>query len=226
MGLIKKLDIYVLKNFIPMLLGTFVISLFVVMMQFLWKYVDELIGKGLTMDILAQFFYYAALTLIPTSLPLAILLAALISFGNLGESFELLAIKAAGISLMKVLRPLILIVTILGVTSFYFQNVIAPISWNKLYTLLWSMRQTSPELDIPEGAFYNEIQGYNVYVKKKDKETGLLTKKIQLPIAGEYPKDAALFPDNKHLVSLNHENNTMTFFAVDMKAGTIVMNAN
>ncbi len=171
---IKKLDIYIIKNFCLLFAGTFFVCLFVFMMQFLWKYVDELIGKGLTMDIMAQFFYYAALTLIPTSLPLAILLAALISFGNLGESFELLAIKAAGISLMKVLRPLIFIVAILGVTSFYFQNVIAPISWNKLYTLLWSMRQTSPELDIPEGAFYNEIQGYNVYVKKKDKKTGLL----------------------------------------------------
>ena len=110
---IKKLNIYIIKNFCLLFAGTFFVCLFVFMMQFLWKYVDELIGKGLTMDILAQFFYYAALTLIPTSLPLAILLAALISFGNLGESFELLDIKAEGISLMKVLRLLILIVNFL-----------------------------------------------------------------------------------------------------------------
>lgn len=171
---IKKLDLYVIKNFCLLFAGTFFVCLFVFMMQFLWKYVDDLIGKGLTLDVMAEFFFYAALTLIPTSLPLAILLAALISFGNLGEKFELLAIKAAGISLIKVLRPLIFIVTVLGVTSFYFQNVVAPNSWNKLYTLLWSMRQSSPELDIPEGAFYSDIQGYNVYVKKKDKETGWL----------------------------------------------------
>lgn len=169
---IKKLDLYIIRNFCLLFAGTFFVCLFVFMMQFLWKYVDDLVGKGLTFDILAEFFFYAALTLIPTSLPLAILLAALISFGNLGEKFELLAIKAAGISLIKVMRPLILIVTVLGCISFYFQNVVAPYSYNKLYTLLWSMRQTSPELDIPEGSFYSEIKGYNVYVKKKDKETG------------------------------------------------------
>lgn len=169
---IKKLDLYIIRNFCLLFAGTFFVCLFVFMMQFLWKYVDDLVGKGLTFDILAEFFFYAALTLIPTSLPLAILLAALISFGNLGEKFELLAIKAAGISLIKVMRPLIVIVTILGCISFYFQNVIAPYSYNKLFTLLWSMRQTSPELDIPEGSFYSEIRGYNVYVKKKDKKTG------------------------------------------------------
>ena len=171
---IKKLDLYIIKNFCLLFAGTFFVSLFVFMMQFLWKYVDDLIGKGLTLDVLAEFFFYVALTLTPTSLPLAILLAALISFGNLGEKFELLAIKAAGISLMKIMRPLILIVAMLGCVSFYFQNVVAPKSWNKLYTLLWSMRQASPELDIPEGAFYSDIQGYNVYVKKKDRETGWL----------------------------------------------------
>lgn len=170
----KKLDAYIIKNFCLLFAGTFFVCLFVFMMQFLWKYVDDLIGKGLTLDIMAEFFFYAALTLIPSSLPLAILLAALISFGNLGEKFELLAIKAAGISLFKVLRPLIVIVTFLGCISFYFQNVIAPHSWNKVYSLLWSMRQSSPELDIPEGAFYSEISGYNVYVKKKDKKTGWL----------------------------------------------------
>lgn len=171
---IKKLDAYIIRNFCLLFAGTFFVCLFVFMMQFLWKYVDDLVGKGLTVDVMAEFFFYAGLTLIPSSLPLAVLLAALISFGNLGEKFELLAIKAAGISLIKVLRPLIVIVTFLGCVSFYFQNVVVPEAYNKLYTLLWSMRQSSPELDIPEGAFYSEIRGYNVYVKKKDKETGWL----------------------------------------------------
>lgn len=171
---IKKLDIYVIKNFCMLFAGTFFVCLFVFMMQFLWRYVDDLIGKGLTIDIMAKFFYYSGLTLIPMSLPLAILLAALISFGNMGEKFELLAIRAAGISLIKILRPLIFIVTMLSFMSFYFQNVIGPESYIKLYTLLWSMKQASPELEIPEGTFYNEIQGYNVYVKSKDKGTGML----------------------------------------------------
>ena len=119
MGLIKKLDIYVLKNFIPMLLGTFVISLFVVMMQFLWKYVDDLVGKGLELTVLAQFFFYASETLISLALPIAILLASLISFGNMGERLELLAIKAAGISLVRTMRPLAILMVILTVWSYH-----------------------------------------------------------------------------------------------------------
>ena len=144
------------------------------MMQFLWRFVDDLVGKGLEMIVLAQFFFYSALTLIPVSLPLAILLASLITFGNFGERFELLAMKAAGISLFKIMRPLIVMVICLCGVSFYFQNNVAPKATAKLYTLLISIRQKSPELDIPEGIFYDEIDGYNLFVKKKDLETGLL----------------------------------------------------
>lgn len=171
---IKKLDLFIVKNFCLLFAGTFFICLFIFMMQFLWRYVDDLIGKGLSMDVLGKFFYYAGLTLIPTSLPLAILLAALISFGNLGERLELLAIKAAGIPLIKVFRPLTLIIICLTALSFYFQNVVGPDAFTKLSALLWSMKQTSPELEIPEGVFYDEIEGYNVYVKSKDKQTGTL----------------------------------------------------
>ena len=155
-------------------IGTFFICLFIFMMQFLWRYVDELVGKGLEMSVLAQFFFYSALTLIPLSLPLAILLAALMTFGNFGERYELLSMKAAGIPLLRIIRPLIIFCTFLCCTSFYFQNVIAPKAQIKLLTLLVSMKQTSPELDIPEGVFYDEIEGYNIYVKQKDRETGML----------------------------------------------------
>lgn len=171
---IKKLDIYIVRNFCLLFAGTFFVCLFVFMMQFLWRYIDDLIGKGLTFEVMIKFFYYSGLTLIPMSLPLAILLAALISFGNMGERLELLAIRAAGIPLIQVFRPLIIIVCMLAGMSFYFQNVVGPASYIKLYTLLWSMKQTSPELEIPEGAFYNEIQGYNLYVKHKNPETGML----------------------------------------------------
>ena len=144
------------------------------MMQFLWRYVDELVGKGLETSILAQFFFYSGLTLIPLSLPLAILLAALMTFGNFGERYELLSMKAAGIPLLRIMRPLIILCTFVCCISFYFQNIIAPKAQMKLWTLLVSMKQTSPELDIPEGVFYSEIDGYNIYVKKKDKDTGIM----------------------------------------------------
>lgn len=171
---IKKLDIFVLKSFLMLFAGTFFICLFIFMMQFLWKYVDEMVGKGLEISILAQFFFYSGLTLIPVSLPLAILLAALMTFGNFGERFELLSMKAAGIPLLRIIRPLIIFCAMLGCISFYFQNVIAPKAQLKLLTLLVSMKQTSPELDIPEGVFYSDIEGYNIYVKHKDRETGIM----------------------------------------------------
>lgn len=155
-------------------IGTFFICLFIFMMQFLWRYVDELVGKGLEMNVLAQFFFYSALSLVPLSLPLAVLLASLITFGNFGERYELLAMKAAGISLLKIMRPLIVFVCVLVGISFYFQNVIAPMAQAKLGTLLISMKQKSPEVDIPEGVFYSEIPGYNLKVAKKDRKTGVL----------------------------------------------------
>lgn len=143
-------------------------------MQFLWKYVDELVGKGLELNVLAQFFILSALTLIPLSLPLAILLAALMTFGNFGERYELLSMKAAGIPLLRIMRPLAFLCIILSFTSFYFQNVIGPKAQKELWTLLVSMKQKSPEVDIPERVFYSDIEGYNIYVNKKDRDTGIL----------------------------------------------------
>ena len=174
MKLIKRLDVFILKNFLSLFAGTFCISLFVVMMQFLWKYIDDLVGKGLTMDVYAKFFFYAAETLVPMALPLAILLASLISFGNIGERLELLAIKAAGISLLRTLQPLIVLLTFISAGSFYFQNNIAPDAQQKLLQLLTSMKMKSPELEIPEGVFYDGIEGINLYVKHKNKDTGML----------------------------------------------------
>lgn len=171
---IKKLDIFIIKSFTLLFFGTFFICLFIFMMQFLWRYVDDLVGKGLAISVLSEFFFYAILTLVPTALPLAILLASLMTFGNFGERYELLAIKAAGISLIRVMAPLIVFTVFLCSTSFYFQNVVAPKAQVKLWTLLISMKQKSPELEIPEGVFYDEIEGYNLYVKHKNKETGAL----------------------------------------------------
>lgn len=163
-----------LQTFLPLFFMTFGICLFIVLMQFLWRYIDDMVGKGLGIPILAEMFMYAALFLVPMALPLAILLASLMTFGNLGERLELLAMKSAGVSLIRIMRPLIITISFVAVGAFFFQNNVMPVVQVKLYTLLYSMRQKSPELDIPEGTFYGEITGYNVYVKQKDNKTGLL----------------------------------------------------
>ncbi len=171
---IKKLDIFILKSFNQLLSGTFFICLFIFIMQFLWRWVDEFVGKGLDLDILAQFFYLSSLMLVGQALPLAILLAALMTFGNFGERLELLAMKAAGIPLLRIMTPIAIECIVLSFFSFYFQNVIAPKAQVQLYTVLYSIKQTSPEVEIPEGVFYDQIEGYNLFVKKKNKETGML----------------------------------------------------
>lgn len=175
---IKKLDLYILKKFLPLFFGAFFICLFVFMMQFTWRYIDELIGKGLSLDILGQFFWYMGITLIPMSLPLAILLASLITFGNMGEQLELLSMKAAGVPLVRIMRPILMLVVVFTGMSFYFQNKTAPDAQISLRTLLFSMKQAQPAVEIPEGVFYNEIPNLNLYVQRKNAETGMLYQTI------------------------------------------------
>lgn len=198
---IKRLDIFIAKQFGLLFAGTFFISQFVLMMQFLWRYVDELIGKGLSLDVLAQFFWYMGLMLVPQALPLAILLSSLITFGNLGESSELTAIKAAGISLMQAFRSLIFICIMIMLGSFYFQNAIAPDANKKLAQLLVAMKQKSPELEIPEGIFYDGIPNCNLYVQKKDMNSGLLYGVMIYRITDMYEDAAIILADSGRLQS-------------------------
>lgn len=198
---IKKLDKFIAKQFGLLFIGTFFICLFILMMQFLWKYVDELIGKGLTMDVLAQFFWYMSLMLVPQALPLAILLSSLITFGNLGESSELTAIKASGISLLQAFRSLIVIVIFISFGSFYFQNVIGPNANMSFSRLLLSMKQKSPELEIPEGVFYDGIPGCNLYVQKKDMQTGKLYGVMIYKMTDSYEDAAIILADSSMLQS-------------------------
>lgn len=163
-----------LQSFLPLFVMTFLICLFIVLMQFLWRYIDDLVGKGLEMSVIGELFFYAALTMVPMALPLAILLASLMTFGNLGEQFELTAMKASGVSLIKSMRPLIALMIVVAIGAFFFQNNVLPVAQAKMYTLLYSMKQKSPELEIPEGVFYDQITGFNLYVKQKDRETGIL----------------------------------------------------
>lgn len=171
---VKKLDRFVLGNFLMIFSGSFFITLFVLMMQFTWRYVDEIVGKGITMDILGQFYWYMAITMVPMALPLAVLLASLVSFGNMGERLELLAMKAAGVSLLRIMRPLAVLVIGLAAVSFYFQNRAALDAQKNLTSLLWSLRETSPALEIPEGVFYGKINNFSLYVERKDVATGKL----------------------------------------------------
>ena len=198
---IKKLDIFIAKQFGLLFVATFFICQFVLMMQFLWRYVDELIGKGLSMDVLAQFFWYMGIMLMPQAFPLAILLSSLIAFGNLGESSELTAIKAAGISLMQAMRSLIVITIAISCISFYFQEVIGPRAFVSFQQLLLSMKQKNPEVEIPEGVFYDGIPGSNLYVQKKNMESGMLYGIMIYRMNGGYEDAAVILADSGRIQS-------------------------
>ena len=206
---IKKLDIFIAKQFGLLFIGTFFICQFVLMMQFLWRYIDELIGKGLSMEVLAEFFWYMGIMLVPQALPLAILLSSLITFGNLGENSELTAIKAAGISLMQAFRSLIVITIVISLLSVYFQNTIGPKANRNIALMLRSMKQKSPELEIPEGVFYDGIPNSNLYVQHKDLNTGKLYGIMIYRMTGSFEDQAIILADSgmlqataekKHLV--------------------------
>ena len=171
---IKKLDIFITKSFLKNLMATFFICLFIFIIQLLWQWIDDFVEKGLSMDIVAKFFMLGSVSLVSKALPLAILLAALMTFGNFGEKLELLAIKSAGVPLVRTLVPLVVCCTFFGGVSFYFQNFVSPLAQRELLRMMYSIKQTSPESDIVERIFYNKIDGYSIYVTSKNHETGVL----------------------------------------------------
>ncbi len=199
MRLIKRLHWLVLKSFLPLFAMTFFIVLFIVLMQFLWKYVDELVGKGLEISVIAELFFYAAVSMVPMSLPLAILLASLMTFGNFGEKFELTAMKASGISLLRVMMPLIILVSSISVGAFFFQNDVLPRAQVKMWTLLFSIKQKSPETEIIPGVFNSQIPNYNVFVKDKDQNTGMLRGVMIYGVSGGGANATILVADSAHL---------------------------
>lgn len=198
---IKKLDIFIAKQFGLLFAGTFFISLFVLMMQFLWQYVEDLVGKGLSMTVMAQFFGYMGLMLVPQALPLAVLLSSLITYGNLGEQSELTAIKASGISLLQSFRSLIFITFLVTLGSLYFQNNVGPSARMHLSQLLVSMRQKSPEVEIPEGIFYDGIPQTNLYVQHKEPKTGKLYGLMVYRMTDSYEDAAIILADSGMLQS-------------------------
>lgn len=170
----KRLDIFILKSFLLLFVAAFAICLFVLLMNVLWRYAEDIIGKGLDFAFLAKFFWEFALTLVPEALPLAVLMASLITFGNFGERLELLAMKTSGIPLLRIMRPVMIFSIILAGVSFYFQNVTVPHAAKNLYSLIFSINEKNPELEIPERVFYNQIQGFNMYVRHKNFDSGML----------------------------------------------------
>lgn len=191
---------------------TFAICLFLVLMQFLWQYVEDFVGKGLELSVIAEMFFYAALNLIPLALPLSILLASLMVFGNMGENLELLAMKSAGIPLFRVMQPLIILVFSISVAAFFFQNNYIPIIQTKFYSLLISIRKASPELDIQEKVFYKEIGGYNLYVENKDQKTGMLYDVMIYDIASGFKNMAVIVCDSAEMSMT--EDKTMLIFTM------------
>ncbi|MBO7561399.1 MAG: LptF/LptG family permease [Bacteroidales bacterium] len=166
---VKTLDMYMLKSFLGPFIAVFAIVTFILMMQFLWLYIDELVGKGLGFKVIAQFLMWGSCTLIPYALPLATLLASIMTMGNLGENSELLSMKAAGISLQRIIRPLSYVAIVIVVGAFFASNNLIPVAYNKIYTLREDITNTKEEIKIPVGIFYDGIEGFSIRVGARDK---------------------------------------------------------
>ena len=170
----KKLHLLVIKSFIGPLILTFFFVIFVLLMQFLWKYIDDLIGKGLEMNVIAEFLVYTSASLVPMAMPLAVLLASLMTFGNLAENLELLALKSSGISLIRIMAPVMILSTFLSLGAFLFANYVLPVTNLKMRSLLYDIQQQRPELTIKPGVFDNTLEGYSIRIGDRDNKTSLL----------------------------------------------------
>jgi len=166
----KKLYTLILRTYAGPLLVTFFISLFILLMQFMWMYIDDMVGKGLEWYIIGELLFYASFTFVPLALPLAILLSSLMTFGNLGEHYELVAMKSAGISLRSIMKPLIILSICISIFAFYFSNNVLPIANLKFKSLLYDIRKKKLAVNIKEGLFYNDMEDYVIRVGKKGKD--------------------------------------------------------
>ncbi len=164
----KKLDKLILKSFLGPLLLTFAIAVFVLLMQFVWKYIDDLVGKGLEFSVIAQLLLYASATFVPMALPIAVLFASIMTMGNFGEKYELIAIKAGGISLRRVMMPMAFVAVLLTLVAFYFANNVLPVAMYKYRTTLYDVQRKKPAVSIRPSEYYDEIDGYVIRVNKKD----------------------------------------------------------
>ena len=195
----KQIDKFVLKSFIGPLIFTFFIVLIILLLQFLWMYIDELAGKGLDYKILTELLFQFSLSFVPTALPLAILLASLMTFGNMGEFSELSALKSSGISLQRIMRPLVILSTIIALTSFLFSNYVVPYSTRKSRTLLYDIRNKRPDINIQAGSFYNGIDGFSIKITTKDALTNRLDKLIIYDHRGKHGNTVVTLADSGYM---------------------------
>ena len=195
----KRLHWYIIKSFLGPFFMTFFIVVFVLLMQFLWKYVDDLVGKGLDFKVLGEMIFYASFGLLPYAFPLAMLLASIMTFGSLGENYELVAMKSSGISLVRIMRPLFFIAVIVMLTAFYFSNYILPHTNLRFTTLLWSVKQQRPELVLQEGVFTNEMDGYSIRIGNKDNKTNMLYDLLMYDHTGNQTNQSVTVADSGFL---------------------------
>lgn len=175
----KKLHTLILRTYLGPFVMTFFIALFIILMQFLWKYIDDMVGKGLEWYIIGELLFYAAATFVPMALPLAILLSSIMTMGSLGENYELVALKSSGISLTRIMWPLVLVSIFLGIAAFYFSNNVLPAANLKMMSLLYDVRQQRPAFNIMEGIYYKGIDNFVIKVEDKDPD-GVTLRRIKI----------------------------------------------
>ena len=195
----RKLHLYLIKSFLPPFIATFFIAIFVLFMQFLWKWVDELIGKGLEIDIIFKFIIYSSTRLVPLALPIAMLIASIMTYGKLAERNELSALKSSGISLIRIITPLFIFSVIISILSFNYSNYILPVANLKSGTLIYDIQKKKPAINIREGEFYNEIDGYTIKVSKKDYLTSMMYNVIIYDHTSEESNDKVIISDSAEM---------------------------
>ncbi len=209
----KKLDILIIKSFIGPFIVTFVVSIFFLLMQFLWLWVEDLIGKGLHWSIILKLLYYASANLVPLALPLAVLLASVMTFGNLGEHFELTAMKSSGISLRRIMASLVLFIFSMSIGAFFFSNHVLPYTNLQYATLLYDITQKNPELSIKTGVFNNDITGYSIKIEDKNPETGMIYKFMIYNHSGyQGNKDVTLADSGRIRITEDRKNMVVTLY--------------
>lgn len=208
----KRIDLYVLRNFFTLFLATFFICSFILIMQFLWLRIGELVGKGLDVMILLRFFFHSWLSLVPMALPLAILLASLMAFGDMGERLELLAMKSAGISLFRIMRSLVVAIVVITIGAFIFSNNVIPVSQKQMWNLLDSIRKKSPELNVPVGEFYTGIDKMHLYVRSKNHDTGALVDVMVYDFSSGFKNASVTTADTAYILATADKMNLQLIF--------------
>lgn len=210
----KKLQTYMLKSFLGPFIFTFFIALFILLLQFLWKYIDDLVGKGLEWHIIARLLFYASSTFVPLALPLAILLSSLMTFGNLGEHYELVSIKAAGISLRKAMKPLAILAVFISIGAFLFSNYVLPVANLKFGSLLYDVRQQKLAFNINEGIFYDGLENIVIQVGSKDKDNKTIYD-VKIYDHTDRKGNTKVTLANKGVMELSHDKQKLIFTLFD-----------